>query len=350
VGHGSNPCRLLHIDCKKGWLAVMPSSLLMPVEDVVTRRAFVAGVAAAGLVACGRGREPGFSSAAPGFPRSVDHAVGRAEISAPPVRVVAATDYDDLDAVLAVGLAPVAFGFSPWLVPDLPPWASGAAGSTRLVGQVAEVSLEKIAAQNPDLIVGQADLVSGTIDELSRIAPTVTVALRSGDWRAGTRIVGLATAREAQAAAAIAQAERAVAAAAARLADLPGRRVAVLSRHGGEIQIQSASFDRHGAGALLADLGLDPVDVSGGAGTVAEEELTRLDDVDVLLVLDFVAETDMLLASPVFRMLRPVREGRVARLGPAASRGSYLLSTLSAAYAADEFATAITAASRREGR
>jgi iron complex transport system substrate-binding protein len=315
----------------------------MPVEDVVTRRAFVAGAAAAGLVACGRGREPGFSSAAPGFPRSVDHAVGRAEISAPPVRVVTATDYDDLDALLAVGLAPAAFGFSPWLVPDLPPWASGAAGSTRLVGQVAEVSLEKIAAQNPDLIVGQADLVSGTIDELSRIAPTVTVALRSGDWRAGTRIVGLATAREAQA-------ERAVAAAAARLADLPGRRVAVLSRHGGEIQIQSASFDRHGAGALLADLGLDPVDVSGGAGTVAEEELTRLDDVDVLLVLDLVAETDMLLASPVFRMLRPVREGRVARLGPAASRGSYLLSTLSAAYAADEFATAITTASRREGR
>jgi hypothetical protein len=37
--------------------------------------------------------------------------------------------------------------------------------------------------------------VGDTFDELNRIAPTVTVALRSRDWRA--RIVGLATGREA---------------------------------------------------------------------------------------------------------------------------------------------------------
>jgi iron complex transport system substrate-binding protein len=318
------------------------------IDDAVTRRAFVAGAAAAGLVACGGGRESGPGPAGPGFPRTVEHPAGRADIPAPPTRVVTATDYDDLDAVLAVGVAPVAFGFSPWLVPDLPPWAAGAAGSVRLTGRVAEVSLEKIAAQRPDLIVAQADLVAGTVDELSRIAPTVTVGLRSGDWRAGTRIVGLATGREAQAAASIEQAEAAVANAAARLADLPGRRVAVISRNGGEVQVQSATSGRHGAGALLADLGLAPVDVSSGAGVVAEEELSRLDDVDVLLVLDFVAETDALLASPVFRMLRPVREGRAARLSPATSRGSFLLSTLSAAYAADEFAAAITAAARGE--
>ena len=72
-----------------------------------------------------------------------------------------------------------------------------------------------------------------TFDELNRIAPTVTVALRSRDWRA--RIVGLATGREAQAAAAIEHAEAAVVDAAARLDDLPGRRVAVISRNGGEI-------------------------------------------------------------------------------------------------------------------
>jgi hypothetical protein len=42
--------------------------------------------------------------------------------------------------------------------------------ATRPAGQVAEASLEKIAAQRPDLIVAQADLVSDTFDELSRIA------------------------------------------------------------------------------------------------------------------------------------------------------------------------------------
>lgn len=308
----------------------------------------MAGAVAAGLAGCGRGPRSD-PAQVPGFPRVVEHPAGRTEIPVPPARVVTATDYDDLDAVLAVGLAPVAFGFSPWLVPDLAPWASGAAGATRLAGQVAEVSLEKIAAQHPDLIVAQADLVADTFDELEGIAPTVTVALRSGDWRTGTRTVGLATGREAQAAAVIARAEGVVAAAAARLADLPGRRVAVISRHGGEIQVQSAASGRHGAGALLTDLGLVPVDPSAGAGILAEEELSRLDDVDVLLVCDFVAETAALLSSPVYRMLRPVREGRTALLTPTATRGGYLLSALSVEYAAGEFAGAITAAARGAG-
>jgi iron complex transport system substrate-binding protein len=205
----------------------------MPLDDAVTRRAFVAGVAAAGLVSCNG--EPRFGSgkaSTAGFPRTVEHPAGRTEIPAPPTRVVTATDYDDLDAVLAVGLAPVAFGFSPWLVADLTPWASGAPGSTRLTCQVAEVSLEKIAAQCSDQIVAQADLVGDTFDELNRIAPTVTVAPRSGDWRAGTRVVGLATGREAQAAIGDRTGGAAVADAAARLDDLPGRRVAVISWNG----------------------------------------------------------------------------------------------------------------------
>ena len=90
----------------------------MPLDDAVTRRAFVAGVAAAGLVSCSS--EPSFGSGpapAAGFPRTVEHPAGRTEIPAPPTRVVTATDYDDLDTVLAVGLAPVAFGFSPSLAP-----------------------------------------------------------------------------------------------------------------------------------------------------------------------------------------------------------------------------------------
>jgi ABC-type Fe3+-hydroxamate transport system substrate-binding protein len=201
-------------------------------------------------------------------------------------------------------------------------------------------------AVGPDLIVAKADLVGDTFDELNRIAPTVTVALRSRDWRA--RIVGLATGREAQAAAAIEHAEAAVVDAAARLDDLPGRRVAVISRNGGEIQVQSTGTGRQGAGALLTDLGLVPVGPSSGAGTLAAEVLSRLDDVDVLLVHDFVVEIDALLASSVFRNLRPVRESRAARLSLAATRASFLLSTLSAGYTAHELAVAITAASRAE--
>ncbi|OLT12382.1 hypothetical protein BJF78_04040 [Pseudonocardia sp. CNS-139] len=96
----------------------------------------------------------------------VEHASGVTEIPSLPERVVSATDDNDLGAVLA-------FGFST-------PWAGGAAGSTRLPGE---------------------------LDELRSLAPTVTVAVRDGDRRTGTTVVGRATGRKAQAAAAIDRAE-----------------------------------------------------------------------------------------------------------------------------------------------
>ncbi|WP_169748029.1 ABC transporter substrate-binding protein [Pseudonocardia acaciae] len=316
------------------------------------RSLLVGGAAAAGLVACGGANtNSGPAVAPPGFPRAVDHPGGRTEIPAPPGRIVSAMDYDDLDAVLAVGVTPVAFGFSSWLVEGLTPWASAAEGGTRLAGPVAHVSVERIAAQRPDLVVAQADLVSDALDALRRLAPTVTVALRSGDWRAGTRTLGRATGREAQAAATIDRAELALADARARLAGLSGRRVAVINRHGGQVHVETSTVDVHGAGTVVSELGLTPVDAGtvAPAGALAEEELTRLDEVDVLLVQDFVTETAALLGSPLFQSLRPVRERRAACLSRAATRACFLLSALSLPYAAREMASAISDAAAGNG-
>jgi iron complex transport system substrate-binding protein len=335
------------------WVALASptsNSVLSPIEDVLRRRSFLTGaIAAVGLAACGSGDDnnPDGQSAA-GFPRTVDHPMGRAEISAPPQRVVVVKDYHDLDAVLAIGVVPAAFGFAPWLVDDLTPWAAaaGASRSTRMPAPIGEIPLETIAAQRPDLVVAYTVFVGDSFDELSGIAPTVTVEAVS--WQTDTRTIGQATGREAQAAAAIDRAELALDQGTATLAELSGRRTAVLSRSRGEIKIATSA---HRAGQLVADLGLEPVDLgtSGPEGTLAEEELTRLDDVDILLVQDFVAETDALLNAPLFSRLRPVRERRAARLSPAATRASYLPSALSIPYAAGEFVSAIMAASRGAG-
>ena len=326
-----------------------------PVVDSLPRRSFLTGATAVGLgalVGCGsRGDGSPQARAGNGFPRTVDHEAGRTEIPAQPRRVVSATDYDDLDAVLAAGITPVAFGFSPWLVPGLTPWASGAAGSTRLDGPIAAINLEKIAAQRPDLIVAQADLLADAYPQLSAMAPTVVVAVRRGDWRPGTRSVGRATGQEAVAAVAIERAEAEVRRIGAELAAHRGARVAVISRFSGQIRVDSIPDGPAGSGALLQDLGMTPVDggVDPASRVLADEELTRFGDVDALLVHEFDAQTDALIASPVFARLPVVRARRAMRLSRAATRASYLLSSLSVLYAAREFGTALRAAFEGRG-
>lgn len=320
----------------------------------LTRRSLLAGAAVTGLGVLAGCTAPGTDAGAGpanGFPRVVEHVDGRTDVPAEPRRVVSALDYDDLDAVLATGTAPVAFGFSPWLVPGLPPWAAGAAGSSRLDGPVAEINLEKIAAQAPDLIVAQADLLAGRLEQLQAIAPTVTVAVRGGDWRTGSRIAGRATGREAQAAAAIERAEGALAAARDALAAMRGTRVAVLGRYGGGVRVDSIDDGTASGGVLLRELGMVPV--GGGADpglrTISDEELTRFADVDVILLQDFGPETEQLFRLPTFAGLRPVRERRTARLSTAATRASYLLSALAVPYATREVTAALLAAMAGRG-
>jgi iron complex transport system substrate-binding protein len=326
-----------------------------PGNGRVSRRTLLAGAAVAGfgvVGACGTVRQDRpVGDGRDGFPRTVRHLHGNTDIPSVPHRVVSATDYNDLDAVLAVGIVPVAFGFSPWLVPDLAPWAEGAAGSVRIEGQVAEIDLERIAAQRPDLIVAQADLLAGKLDVLGSIAPTVTVAVRGGDWRTGTTILGRATGREPHATAAIGRAEAGLQEARAELAALRGSRVAVISRFGGQIRVDSIPGAAAGSGALLADLGMVPFDggVDPASGALAEEDLTRLAEVDALLVQDFGAEIDELTAMPLFARLPAVRERRAARLSPAATRATYLLSSLSVPYAAREIVTCLLVCHEQRG-
>ncbi|MFP5022566.1 ABC transporter substrate-binding protein [Pseudonocardia phyllosphaerae] len=313
-------------------------------QDSVSRRSLLAGAAAAGvLTGCAPAGGRSAERTTPGFPRSVQNASGVTDIPAAPTRVVSALDYDDLDAVLAVGVVPVAFGHSPWLVPDLTPWAQGASRSVRLEGSVAEVGLEKIAAQRPDLIVAAAGLIGDKLRPLQAIAPTVTVELRDGDWRRGTAVVGRATGREAQATAAIDGAETGLAAARDRLAAMAGTRVAVLGHYGGGIRVDSVDDGQAGGGVLLRALGLTPVDPGAAPGTrqISDEELSRFSDVDAVVVQDFGTTTAQLLATPTFARLPAVRQGRVTRLDPAATRATYLLSSLSVPYAADALASAL---------
>jgi iron complex transport system substrate-binding protein len=175
-----------------------------PVSGPVTptRRAVLAGLSALALapVVAACGSEPDeagettpspqpSASAASGatteaaFPATITHTFGETTVERAPTRVVC-VGYTEQDALLALGIAPVAvtkwFGDAEAFIF---PWARDLLGDAPLP-EVLEntngVEVEKIAALQPDLIIGQyAGLTRKEYDLLSKIAPTVA---QSGDY------------------------------------------------------------------------------------------------------------------------------------------------------------------------
>jgi iron complex transport system substrate-binding protein len=147
--------------------------------------ASVAGAALIGVSGCGA-REDGSTS---GGTRTVEHALGRAEVPAEPRRIVSMDAEETLEALLALGLQPVAAA--------RPPATGGIPGYVmeRVKGKLADIgistqpNLEAIAALEPDLIVGASEDAEAIYPRLSEIAPTVVWKTDQSDWRSGLRKV-----------------------------------------------------------------------------------------------------------------------------------------------------------------
>lgn len=284
------------------------------------------------------------------FPRTVEHALGETEIPAAPETIVTMGAYQDLDAVLALGLTPTAYGYLPYVTADLPPWsADAAAGAERLgTDEAGLVSIEEVATYRPDLLVGISGFLADTYGSVSGSIPTVTLE-GSADWRSDFLVVAEATGREAEAEEVLADVDVDVAAAADELSGADVTTIAVVNKYFGSIGVPGPA---DGQSVVVEALGLELLDVGvdGTETEFSEERLAELDAADVILVEDFIAEeTDELLASPLFAGLTAVEEGRVARLSPAATRAGYLLSPLSFPYAADAYAESIAAAAEGAG-
>lgn len=125
-----------------------------------------------GLGACGSD-EP--SPKASGGAVTIKHKYGSTKIDGVPKRVVT-LDLQWTDAMLALGVRPVAYGGDQLLGKDgRAPWEAKLAGATQLGLQVGkDLPMEKIAAQRPDLIVGSYTITGkAQYAKLSKIAPTI---------------------------------------------------------------------------------------------------------------------------------------------------------------------------------
>ncbi|MFH5187385.1 ABC transporter substrate-binding protein [Paenibacillus sp. TAB 01] len=103
--------------------------------------------------------------------RTIQHALGTAEIKGTAKRVIA-LDWSFVEHLLAVGVQPVGIadikGYKTWV--NIPPQLDA---SVVDVGMRTEPSLEAIAALKPDLIVAPDFRIKSSYEALSKIAPTV---------------------------------------------------------------------------------------------------------------------------------------------------------------------------------
>ncbi|MFI6157176.1 ABC transporter substrate-binding protein [Kitasatospora sp. NPDC051170] len=158
------------------------------------------------LAACGSGGDAksGDSSAAAsapagtaaGFPRSVKHAAGTAEIKAQPKRVVV-LDSGELDDVTLLGLTPVG-AVSPHMKTEggFPNYLKDKIKDTKDVGPMNEPNLELIASLKPDLILSSKVRHAKIYDQLNAIAPTVLAETTGFPWKENLALYAQALGRE----------------------------------------------------------------------------------------------------------------------------------------------------------
>ena len=126
---------------------------------------------------------------------SVEHARGTTEVPAEPLRVVVLEPVQ-LDTAVALGAVPVGAAVLNEEA-GVPSYLGEAAADIESVGTVTEPSIEKIAALEPDLILGTESRHSALYDRLDEIAPTVFMATQTDPWTENVELVARALGDEA---------------------------------------------------------------------------------------------------------------------------------------------------------
>ncbi|MGW0518018.1 ABC transporter substrate-binding protein [Crossiella sp. NPDC003009] len=172
----------------------------------MTRPRTLAVLAATALLvgACGGGGTPQTSSTAPGgsaagFPRTIEHAMGKTTIEKQPAKV-AALDSSYVDAVFALETQLAAYTqfsatgdkFPDYLAAEAEKYAKNA----KPVGQLEQASTEQVLVADPDLILSAKVRHENLYAALSARKPTVFSAETGKTWKDNIRLAGKALGKE----------------------------------------------------------------------------------------------------------------------------------------------------------
>lgn len=290
-----------------------------------------------------------------GFTASIDTVYGTVDIEGTPQRIAVLAP-GDADILLALGLQPESV--VPFATPGLETaWNKDYVGygPTDLTPAARDVMAvkEQVAAMAPDVIFAINTIIEEqAYREYSKLAPTI---VRSGDypvlsepWQDSARTIARAVNKAAEAEDLIADAQSKIEATAAEHPEFAGKTGAVIwPADPGRVAVYSPKDSR---GATLTALGLhqppevlevsDPDAPDKWGGEISYENLSVLDGVDYLVVLDG-PQAGQLRSSAVFSALPAVAEGRVAYLDEEQSGGMAVATVLSQPWIVDQLADAL---------
>ncbi len=295
-----------------------PRPLTTEIHDDVTRRQFIMGGVAAGLLVaagCGFDDESETSTTptrAPdgAFPVTIEHKYGNTIVRAEPKRVVTA-GFNDADYALAFAVTPV--GVRDFIGPfpeETRPWARAAlagAHPEKVSGPDGELNFEVIAALRPDLILAYSYLEEVEYKKLAQIAPTVVEPKDGSLWREHTAVVGRALGQEERAKQLVAEVEQRFARAIEENPEFKGKTAAI--RFGEDVSSYYLLEPNDPRTGFFTSLGLE---LPERTGEISKEQVDLLDQ-DVIVVIG--AEREAYQHDQLFQRLRAVREGRVVYLG-----------------------------------
>ncbi|MEL6681653.1 MAG: ABC transporter substrate-binding protein [Pseudomonadota bacterium] len=287
---------------------------------------------------------------ADGYPVEIKHEYGSAVIDQKPERIVSLS-FIGHDFLLALDEVPVALRY--WYGTDpygVWPWAQDALGDATPIVMQGEIDVERIAALDPDLIVGQwSGMSARDYALLSQIAPTIGPAQGAEDygmaWQDMLRVLGQATGKANKANQIVNRIET-------RFADL---RDAHLPWQGaGAVMVwagQVGTFtNRDIRGQFLEELGFvvpDAINEMGSANNfyvlMPPEDISPI-DTDLLIWIDAGGSVPKLHDMPLRPLMRAYQEGREIYADPLLSAALSHSSPLSLDYALDRLVPLIEAA------
>ncbi|WP_300019564.1 iron-siderophore ABC transporter substrate-binding protein [Pseudonocardia sp.] len=322
---------------------------LPPIDDA-TRRELLAGAALLlATAACGTG---GPAPAPAAGPRTIEHAFGSTRVPAAPERVVT-LGYVDQDAVLALGVTPVAV--RQWVGDQPPadwPWQRDLVAGTAPAALPFELDLEQLAALEPDLILAVwAGITESEYADLSRIAPTVPhESAHAADpflapWQDRTRHTGRILGRAERADELVAEVEDRFAQVRARRPEFAGATLAIVEGpvEGDVFVFTPANLRGYVAEALGFTVPAQLTGADPGTGII-ELSQEQLDRVDLDVVLWIGEDRDAIRAMPLHARLDAVREGREVFADPPVITALSFGTVLSLPYALDRLEPALAAA------
>jgi iron complex transport system substrate-binding protein len=271
---------------------------------------------------------------------------GTSAAAGPSPKRVVALDFPSADAVIALGVTPIAIGKVSYVDGGIQAWTKAALGKAtpKLIESEAQISLEEVAQLHPDLIVATNTYNLGPVrSKLEKLAPLVTWKHGAGvdTWQESTLLVGQALHREAKARQLVADTEARVARAREEHPAFAGKTVTLFNYYRGASWAISSPDDF--SIRFLSSLGfeLSPQIArrkgKDGRLEVSNERVSVL-DADVVLGTssDSSAKLDEMARGPLFQRLSAVERGAYSSIdiGPATSIA--FPSVLSVNYALDE--------------